>query len=163
MSSFLESVKKLKENDEFKKTLQENPDIFLSNGFIIYENENSTWQLGYYSKEKNKFFNFVLKEKIYAEESQKFSEEEVKKLNLKKIKTDIKDILLIIEKNRKKKYSLEKIEKIIIILQTIKNQTIWNTTCLTKNFKTINIKINAINKKLISSEIKSIFELKKLR
>jgi len=39
MSSFLESVKKLKENDEFKKTLQENPDIFLSNGFIIYENE----------------------------------------------------------------------------------------------------------------------------
>ena len=59
MSSFLESVKKLKENDEFKKTLQENPDIFLSNGFIIYENENSIWQLGYYSKEKNKFFNWV--------------------------------------------------------------------------------------------------------
>ncbi len=161
MLSFLESIKKLEETDEFKKTLQENPDIFLSNGFIIYEDENSSWQLGYYSPQKNKFFNFILKEKIYVEESEKFSEEEVKKLNLKKIKTGIKEILLIIEKHRKKKYSLEKIEKIIIILQTIKNQTVWNTTCITKSFKTINTKINAINKKIISSQLKSVFDFKK--
>lgn len=161
MLSFLESIKKLEETNEFKEFIEINKDAFLSNGFTIYENENSKWQIGYYSPKKNMFFNFLTKDKIYIEESEKISEEEVSKLNVKKIKTDIKEILDNVEKIRKKKYPLDKIEKIIVILQSIKNKTLWNLTCITTNFKTIQIKINAINKKLISSDIKSIFELKK--
>jgi len=152
MLTFLESLKKLKNSKEFKEFVKQNPNSYLSTGFIIYENENSNWQINYYCPKKDLFYNFIINKKISLQESKKFGKDKIKKLDLSKIKINFKQALELIK-------TKEKPEKIIAILQN----SIWNIIYLTKSFKTINFKIDYSTKKIISSEEKSVFEFKKSR
>ena len=98
MLTFLESLKKLQDSNEFKKFIKLHPDAFLSTGFIIYENENSNWQIDYYSSKKDLFFSFIVNKKITCQESKKFGKDKIKKLYPSKIKINFKQALEIIEK-----------------------------------------------------------------
>jgi len=165
MKLFKETLKKLENSKEFKEWKKDNPDVFLSYGFLIVrENQTDDWKIGYYHKKDDKISSFIVGEKIDIEpESEVFKKEKTKvnELDLAKVKFDIDKAIEIAKKLQEEKYKNEKSQKSIIILQKLKIGQIWNITYITYNMNTLNIKIDTQTGKILEHKLSSLFEYKK--
>ena len=158
MLTFKESLKKLENSKEFKEFMKKNENVFLCNGFVILENGVGDWQIDFYDDLNDKLMSFTLKGKIMKRESEAFKNEKIKisELDAEKVKIELKNALDNIKELMDKKYSNESVTKTIVILQNYKKKNIWNITHITTSFKTLNVKLNAENGKIISEDLKSV-------
>jgi len=164
MKLFKEALEELKISKEFKEWKKENPDVFLSYGFLMLGKQDDNWKIGYYHKKDNKITSFVVGDKIEIEpESEVFKRESTKvnEIDLKKLKFDVDKAVGIAKKLQEEKYANEKPQKIIIILQKLKIGQIWNITYLTYNMDTLNFKIETETGKVLEHKLSSLFEYKK--
>ncbi|MDD5086981.1 MAG: hypothetical protein PHV16_04475, partial [Candidatus Nanoarchaeia archaeon] len=125
--------------------------------------EDANWQFGYYNNETDMISTFIVDKCISLNESQEIFKkpgDKVKCINLEEVKINFEKALEKAEQTRKKYYPNETVNKKIAILQNIKQGQLWNITFVTHSFKTINIKINALNGKLIRHEVVSLFDFK---
>ena len=76
------------------------------------------------------------------------------------VKLDISDALGKANLLQKEKYSVHNPVKIIVILQTIPEGTVYNITYITQSFKTLNIKVSAITGDIVADKLLSIFDFK---
>jgi len=156
------ALKKIKDSKEFMDWNKKNPDIFFSYAFkIVEEKKEQPWQLGFYHKSTDKVVTFVADndeiEMQKEEEIFKKPDMQVKPLEIEKIKIPFKKILKITEEFCKKEYPTEIINKTIAILQNLEEYgNIWNITYITASFKTLNIKVNAENSKIMHHNIESL-------
>jgi hypothetical protein len=158
-----EAIKKLESSDEFKVWKKDNPESFMSFCFKIDEPDKSDeWQLGFYNK-NNTITPFILSKDAInaAEPSEIFKEPETKivALDIKKISIDEKQALDIAKDYMNKNIPTEQVDKEIIILQVIDEVQVYNITLITKTFKTVNIRINSNDKKIVSTKISSLMDL----
>jgi len=156
------ALKKIKESKEFMDWNKKNPDIFFSYAFkIVEEKKEQPWQLGFYHKSTDKVVTFIADndeiEMQKEEEIFKKPDMQVKPLEIEKIKIPFKKILKITEEFCKKEYPTEIVNKTIAILQNLEEYgNIWNITYITASFKTLNIKVNAENSKIMHHNIESL-------
>lgn len=160
MQNIKNSVKILSKQEIFKDYKKNNPKIFLLSAFTILENEELIWQLNYYNPDKDNLVTFIPIKNKRTEEQKLFKENnDIQKLDLKKI--NINKALEIINKLLNERFPLEKINKKIITIYTIKDKALWNFMMLTSSLKTINIKLDALTCEIISQEIIPINALRK--
>ena len=87
---------------------------------------------------------------------------EVKKVDIDKAKIPYNEILKIAKEFQKKNYPKELVSKTIAILQNINEYgNVWNITYITHSFKTLNMKINPENGKIIGHNLESIMDFVK--
>ena len=84
------------------------------------------------------------------------------KIDLNKVKLSFAEIIDLASEFQKEKYPKEESNKIIAILQNLeKFGNVWNLTFITESFKTLNIKVNTENGKIVEHKLSSIFEFRK--
>ena len=159
MKPFKPSLKTLENSKEFKDWKKENTDTYLSYGFLM-PTSSKDWKIGYYHKKDNKITSFNVGEMITTEpESEIFKKDETKvnKIDLKKLKFEVDKAIEIAKKFQEEKYKNDVPNKTIIILQNLEIGQIWNITYLTLTLKSLNIKINTENEKVLEHKSTSLF------
>ena len=160
------ALDRLRSNPDFQQWLQQN-NAFFSYAFTMVEDQGEgVWQLGYYIKKEDKARSFVIEhDKITAtqnEEVFKKPDANVLELEIKKVKLSFAQIMDALDVFQRKHYPHEMPMKTIVILQNIeKLGNVWNITTITKSFKTINVKVNAADGKILDYHIDSIFDFQK--
>jgi len=153
-----DSLKKLTKSSEFLKWNKKNRESKLAYAFRM--DENSEWQFGYYNLKTDKMSTFSVDGRISLKDEQdvfKKPGDKVNCINLDDVKISLKDALEKADKAKKKHYPNENVSKSIAILQNIKQGQLWNITFVTNSFKTINIKIDAFNGRVIRHDVVSLF------
>lgn len=160
-----EYLEKLEKSAEFKK--RKSKDFILTHIFFMKsESELSPVQIGFYDKKKDMLTSFVIDESGKIEtvpESEVFKKENdiLKEIDLKKFKIDHKKADSISEGLQSRKYPQEAAIKKIFILQHLDIGQVWNVTFVTRNFKTLNIKIDAETGEILSDKLVSIISFQK--
>lgn len=159
-------LEKLECFDEFKKFKKDNPDSYLVSAFFMTVNKDDdvNWQADFYSPEKHTIASFVIKgEDLEVKQDQEVFQKDKEKLNeleLDNVKIDFDEVLQRIDELKDKKYPGETPNKIIVLLQTIHNEAIWNITYLTNTFNVWNIKVSASGGEIKSEKMESILSFK---
>ncbi|MBW2963705.1 PepSY domain-containing protein [Candidatus Woesearchaeota archaeon] len=164
--NFKEAYSKLKESSEFKNWQKKNPKTFLAHFFnqLDMNYMQGDWEVGFYDKAKDKITTFVVgvAAVVVKPEDEVFKKEEhhVLELKIDKIKIDLDKAIKTFKQCQEEKYSGQWPMKIFVILQKLDEVTVWNITSATKTFSALNIKINAVDGKIISDKCESFFDLR---
>lgn len=159
-----QAIKKLKESKEFKEWSRKNKDAFFSYAFkMLEDNKKVPWQLGFYHKATDKIITFIVDEGLIEikEEEEVFKKPDtvVKQIDAEKIKISFKEILKKTEKFKKKEYPKELVSRTIAILQNLSEYgLVWNITYVMHSFKTLNIKVNSENGKIMHHSLDSLMD-----
>lgn len=124
----------------------------------IKEIEESNWQIDFYNKESNTITSYLMGINIeVVPNSEIFKEEntDIEDFKIEDVKISFKESLKVAKEHLK-----EEATKIIVILQKQKD-IMWNISFVTKNFNLLNIKIDAINGKVIEEKLVSLISFKK--
>ena len=155
----IQSYNELLKSSEFKSWIAKHKNAYLSSCVSIYNpQEKEIWNFDFYIPKINKITTFTVGEEISLNEEQKIFEQSHKKLkqvDLNKIKFDLEKVKKIVDK----KFEKVKILKTFIILQFLK-ELIWKVSLLGNDFKLNNIKIDAINGKVIEESSTSMLQFK---
>ncbi|MBI2656449.1 hypothetical protein HYX03_01790, partial [Candidatus Woesearchaeota archaeon] len=146
---------------------QKNKNTYLSYAFKIPQEMGSNdWQLGFYSRKKDKITTFVIagdnikiraEEEIFKKEGAKVNEIQLEKVNLTFDKAIAKA-----DEFQQKNFPKDKSIKTIAILQNISSLgNVWNITYVTEAFNTLNMKIDASSGKVLEHSLSSVFSFKK--
>ena len=164
--NFKEVYAKLTESSEFKGWKEKNPKPFLAHFFnqLDANYRQSDWEIGFYNKEKDKIITFVVGVAgvVVKPEDEVFKKEEhhVKELEIEKVKVDLEEAIKTFKKCQEEKYPGQWPMKIFVILQELDEGIVWNLTSATKTFSALNIRINAVDGKIISDKCESFFDLR---
>jgi len=160
-----EIIEKLCNHPEFKEWEKHNEECYLVHIFKMLDDLNEkVWQVGYYNKKNDKITTFFMDDNdikiIPEEEVYKKEKKAIKKLDIKKVEVSMQDSLKKANELLKKKYKGESSLKTILILQNINEGLVWNITFVTNSFKTLNVKVDANNGKIVKHEFTSLMEVK---
>ena len=145
-----EDFSNIENSEEFKEFKEKHPELILTSVFLNKE----IWEFNYFSKDK--MITFLQQNNlIKTEESDIYEKQEIKKLEINKIKIKFEQA----KELAKKLMNDEKITKEIIILQQKKNPY-WNITYITSGLNVFNIKLNAIDGKILEQKFENIMNFK---
>ena len=155
-------LEKLEKRDEFLSWKKGHTDAFLAHVMVlIEEGVDHQYDIGYYDGEKMATFlvdKDVTSVEVKADQEVfKDPEHEILKLNKDKIHFGYEDALKKAAEIQKEKYPTHIPMKEVVLLQHIKEGSVWNITYMTKTFKTLNIKIDSDNGKVISDKLVELF------
>ncbi|MFH1972250.1 MAG: PepSY domain-containing protein [archaeon] len=123
--------------------------------FYMGELSNIEWQIDFFDGKK--IYSLLPNGDI--KEDTLFGDEELKELDLDEIKVDLLHAEQAVEKIRDEKYPHIEADKVIVILNKT-DQTMWNITWLTKDFKIFNVKIDADSGKVLKEKCESVLKFK---
>jgi len=151
------AIKKLESSQAFKEYKQDHPDSYMTHIFFMTGNGID---IGYYTKKNNLMASFNTKDqvtKVVEEQPFQKTEQTIKPLIMNMVHVDMEEALETAVALQKEKYSAEQINKEIIILQELDEiGLVYNITFITETFKTLNIKIDAKNKKIVHDHLVSL-------
>ncbi|MCK4670289.1 MAG: hypothetical protein KAT43_03720 [Nanoarchaeota archaeon] len=138
---------------------------YLAHFFVMLDDKfepAANWQVGFYDKESDNVISFDVGDTIQKTESKAFKrpEHEVQELKLDNVKLDFEESLDIAKNFQKEKFPGNDPGKAIMLLQSVESIATWNITFITAAFNVLNIKLNAIDKKIISHEFSSLLSWK---
>ena len=164
--NFKEAFEKLKSNKEFKDWQEVNKDSFLAHFFNQLDESygQSEWEVGFYNKERDKIMTFVVGDLgiMARPEDEVFKKEEhhVLELKINEIKVDLDAAIKTFKQCQEQKYPGQFPMKVFVILQKLSEGVVWNITSATQTFSALNIKISAVDGKIISDKCESFFDLR---
>jgi SPX domain protein involved in polyphosphate accumulation len=161
---FNEALSFLLDSKEFKKWKKENPSSHLSHAFIMVDPQvKEEWQIGFFNLKSENVVTFNIgKEITINPESEALNEDKkIEKLDSAKVKITLKEALDLAEKLQKEKYSAYTAFKKIVLLQKLDVGQVWNITYVTNTFKTLNIKIDSEDGKILKHELLDLFRVEK--
>jgi hypothetical protein len=164
----IEAIKKLEAYAPFKEFIKINKDSYLVHAFTMIEDASSklpidSWQIGYYDDKKDRITIFDVGKKItQSPDSEVFKKDKtIKRLDIKKISFELEKALELTNKTISEKYPTEIVSKKIILLQNIKEGTLWNITYVTMRFNVFNLKIDASSGEIVHTSFESLLLWKK--
>lgn len=138
------------------------PKGFLCNAFIMCEFSKlyeQDWKLDFYDKETDTITSYTINDQITKEDVEdkiyKKDSEIVNELKIDQINPNFNNILQICKEEIKNNFP----DKIIIILQS-NPEPVWNISFITKEFRLINIKIDAVTQKINSRIEENLLAMK---
>ncbi|NQU79796.1 hypothetical protein HQ545_08575 [Candidatus Woesearchaeota archaeon] len=161
-------LSKLRENDIFKGWQEAHKEVKLVHLFTMLETgTESKLDIGFYDYNSEKMTSFTMDENVESveqrtdEEVFKKEDDQILPLEEDKIKIDMLQACDICSKVQQEEYSIHKPMKQVIILQHLSIGQIWNITYITKQFKTLNFKVDAENGNVIEHKLHEIFSFDK--
>ncbi len=148
-----ELLEKVHNSNEFKQYQKKNPNAYLVHLFFMTGNGID---VGYYNAETDLLAAFNTKDEVkkVVEEKPFKQSTTIHELDLKKVKLNFDDAFDIAIQCQKEKYKNEQVNKEIVILQELDDcGLIYNITFITESFKTLNIKIDAQTKDIVSQNL----------
>lgn len=161
-----EFLKKVEDSKEFKNWRIDHEKAYFCSAFLLGPELNQdNWQIDFYNQYNDKITSFIdVSGAINFKEENIFKkpEDKVEELDLDKIKIDLDKALNKFEKVKKKKYPKENPTQKIVILQKLDFIT-WNITYINTSLNILNIKINAVNGRIIEESLTSVMKFKDQR
>lgn len=160
------ALKKLENSTAFKKWHKKNKNTYFSYAFKIPQEMPNQWQLGFYSKKKDKITTFVIEEDSIdiRPEEEVFKKEgtKVNEIQIADVKLTFGSAIAKADEFQKKTFPNDRSAKTIAILQnTSELGNIWNITYVTEAFNTLNMKINASTGEIIEHKLFPVLSFKK--
>jgi len=161
MLSIKEAVKELEANDRFQTWKDECPKSYLCHCMQML-NDDGAWYIGYYNKEDDKITTFAISKLALSKESTEevFKEpgKTVEELDIDKVTVEYNDAVETAKAVSKSNYPTDLPSKNIVIVQTISGKQVYNITFVTLSMSTVNIKIDAATKEIVSHKKTSLME-----
>ena len=155
----IQEYKQLINSEKFKSWKNKSKDAYLCSVFLLKDEEKSSdWQFDYYLLEKNKMTTFIVGKNIEVSKNQKIfsSSKKIEEINLKDIKFPFDNVVKLVMP----RYKDKRFVKEIIIVQSLDSRLLWNVSLVTTDFYLINIKVDAINGKIIEETSSSLLQFK---
>ena len=155
----IEEYKKLINDKKFKSWYDKYKDSYLCSVFILKDEEKSSgWQFDYYLPKKNRMTTFIVGKDIKMMKDQKiFSKsDKIDKINLENVKFSFDNVVKLV----KPKYKDKNFVKEIIIIQSLDSKLLWNVSLVTTDLYLINIKVDAVNGKILEETSSSLLQFK---
>ena len=158
-------IEELEKSKIFADFRGKNNEAYLAHAFFLLDEINKdVVQVGYFNKASDKITTFVFEKGRISRnpEAEVFKEQKtvIKRLEISKVKIELKEAIAIADELRGKKYPQEIATKKMVILQHLPIGQVWNVTYLLANFKTLNIKIDSANGSVLEESLSSLIELK---
>ena len=152
----LQVVKALETSQDFQSWKSSNANAYLTSLFSIFaEGQKKTWLISYYDSQTQKITTFSDKRDKATEEA--FSKDKtILRLGLEEVKIDENTAVNAAKQACEKNYGKNSNEKIVLVLQKLDNEVLWNITFITAAFKIINVKISAVTGKALSHKMSVI-------
>lgn len=162
----LNIIEEVENSDKFKSFRETHAEYNLAHVFRMLDKKNDdTWQLGYYSKDKDMITTFTLTngEIAILPESEPFKPEDRSVLPLIKsdIQVDFNEAIEAAQALQKEKYDGHAPMMYIVILQNLDVGQVYNITCVTSSFKTLNIKVSSKDKEIVEHNLLSLMDFHK--
>jgi hypothetical protein len=155
-------LSRLEKSKEYFDWHKNHAKAFLAHAFVMLDEPNKdAWQLGYYDEQKNLMTTFIINKEVEAIPDQEIMQTGQKILELKteQVKTPITEALALAEKTRMQNYPQEQAAKSFFIIQNSEEYgATYNITFFTATFKTINIKISAVDGKILHHSIQALVQ-----
>jgi hypothetical protein len=156
------TVERLEDHIEFKQWKKDNKTSYLAHVFKLVDQANKDiWQIGYYNL-NDTITTFTIDYddvRIIPEEAVfKKTDKKVRRLDLSKVKIDLDKALSIAEDFQKNNYKMDDPERIIVILQNVAKNIMYNVTYITKVVNLLNMKIDAKTGNMICHEITPLMQ-----
>jgi hypothetical protein len=150
---------------DFTDWKSKNPQAQLVHVFILLDpSVKKQYDIGYYNPKTKKMVSFTITEdkgelKIREdEEILKDPEHKILPLSLEDISVELESALETAVKLQKEKYKKDDALKHVLILQRLQIGQVWNITFITKQFNTLNIKIDSKTGKAVDESLQSLFQ-----
>lgn len=155
----IEEYKHLIEDKKFKSWKSKYKDSYLCSVFLLKDqNLSSGWQFDYYLPKKKRMTTFIVGKTIKSAKDQKIfsTSDMIDEINLDDVKFSFdKVVKLVMPRYKDKRFVKE-----IIIIQSLNSKLLWNISLVTSDFNLINVKVDAINGKIIEETSSSLLQFK---
>ena len=157
--TFLSALEQIEKSDAFKNFKEKHPDAELCAGFfVITDGKTEQQQLDYILADK-RIYTFILNDEITLKEAEVIEE---KKQSLppldRNIKVDLDDVEKILAEKMQQSKIVNKINKIIAVLQKHEGRQIWNLNCMLSNMEILQLHINTETGDISKFEKKSMMD-----
>lgn len=158
LSNIKKKLIEVQKSSEYRDWFTKNSSGYLCSIFCL-EKEEDDWQLDFYSPKSKLITNFSIKnenivystDKVFSKTKQKINE-----LKIENVKVDLDKVMDKINVLMSDKYKGETPQKQIFILQNYKG-LVWNITFIMTSFNILNVKINAVNGRIMDDKMSSVF------
>ncbi len=137
-------VEKVKQHNLYATFIDKNPKAFLAHVFM----QDNTIQAGFYNADKQRMTTFV----VDGDKTDRIDDQEVLLKDGNILTLEINKCVIIpaaakkiFSDTAKKEFPKETPQKFFVILQQTPEEPVYNMTALTASFKTLNIKISAVD------------------
>ncbi len=139
---FHEAVKQVRAMPQFKHLPKT---CHLAHAFVMKENEGEEWQIGYFCPDTDRMISFIVDEEVHQLPPAEVlkSDIAIKTLDPANVKISAEEALAIAEKVRLDHYKASMPMKTFFLIQHLPEGTVYNLTYVTRQFTTLNIKIDA--------------------
>ncbi|MBW2973106.1 hypothetical protein KY346_01800 [Candidatus Woesearchaeota archaeon] len=155
---FKKLIDEIEATPEFKEWKKDHPDFYLAHVFVM-PSEDNVWQIGYYDKKSNKVDTIIKQgnkiEIMPAQDILKASQE-IMPLKPEEVKLTVSEALEKAKACIKENYPKEILLKHFLIIQHLEGATVFNITYVTQSFKTVNIKIDSADGKIIKHSMEKL-------
>ncbi len=153
----MEAVAAIRETESsgaFREWKKANPGAYLTSAFSMFsEGEEVNWLVSYYNGKKDTITTFAGES---SKEEEAFKKEgEIPGLRLEEVKTSAEQAIGEARKVLSESYG-ERLQKSIIVLQSLEGKALWNITLITAAFKIVNVRVSAASGEVISHKASSI-------
>lgn len=155
-------LKRLESSSEFNEWKKSNKDCFLAHAFVMLDDLNANiWQIGFFDAEKNLMTTFIVEPsaiKVIPDQEVLKSDVEIVPLDCDKLVVSVAVAMNLSTSLLRREYSAQKIVKSFFIIQQHNGLPVYNITFFTQAFKTINVKIDAVDGKILHHSLASVAE-----
>jgi len=152
--------------EKVKNSTEYDSSYYLTHFFVMFDQnlkQIDDWQVGFYSKEKDVVKAISVGDEsgeIVSKESEALKKKEhiIKELKLEEVKIDIDEVIKKVVQCLRNNYMREIPIKAFVVLQVLDEYPIWNFTFITSAFKTLNIKVDAVDGEIVHHGVIQIYE-----
>ncbi len=147
-------IREIESSEEFRAWRKANPDAYLTSAFSMFSDENErAWLISYYSAKKEMITTFSGES---SSEEEAFKKEDgIPELRLEDARINESDALKAAKGVLTDDYS-EKAKSVVMVLQNLDGEALWNTTFITEAFKVVNVRVSALSGKIVSHNASAI-------
>ena len=152
-------VQSLESDGGFQRWRTNHPDDILAHIFL----ETDNIQVGFFDPSRSTMTTFIVGTELHIIPDQEIlrGDSAIDPLDLSQIRFSPQQAQEVADALRKTHYTAEQVIKTLSILQTIDGLCVYNITYFTASFKTINIKVSAIDGSVVRHSIGSLVDLEK--
>lgn len=153
MNTVKDIINELEKRKEFIDWRKLHKASFLAHVFVLLDEQNKDiFQLGFYNPENKKMSTFIMSKtnvEFIADQDIVESGNEIKELSVSKCNISIDDALAAGRKVKDEFYKNEFVLKHFFIIQEFEGVPIYNITYFTQSLKAVNIKISAVDNRVL--------------
>ena len=153
-------MEQLESSSVFKEWKSSHDDCFLAHAFVMFDEANADiWQFGFFDEKNNLMATFIVDKqdvKVIPDQEVLKSDAEILPLSVADIKISALEAMHNAQQVLKKEYSGEIPLKAFFVLQQLKNVAVYNVTFFTKSFKTVNVKVSAVDGSIIHFSLSAL-------